>query len=393
LKVNTRNPRHWLWLIASGFWAALAAVLRPFRLRNRRKTVLLYGHKLGGNLLSLYRHLRDQPGFEVAFLSLDPDYAVELASVGENVVPTASWRSFRWLVRADALVSDHGLHSLEILLYLSDIRFFDTWHGIPFKGFDGDDFRVQHRYHEVWVASPAQRDLWIEKFGFDAQIVHATGYARTDRLVNANDDIDAVKRGLGLDPATCGKVILFAPTWKQDASERSLFPFGIDATAFLLAISGLAASAGATVLLRTHLNSGEQAITLPDRVVSLPYARFPDTESILLATDVLVCDWSSIAFDFLLLHRPTIFLDVDAPFAKGMSLDASYRYGAVADDMRAMMELLTQYLQDPLRYVEDFGMHMAEVRRLVYDTCADGRATERCIARLEAALARVGSSR
>src|SRR5690606_40302310 len=61
------------------------------------------------------------------------------------------------------------------------LRFFDVWHGIPFKGFDADDFRVQHRYDECWVASPLLRDLYIQRFGFEPQRVVATGYARTDR--------------------------------------------------------------------------------------------------------------------------------------------------------------------------------------------------------------------
>ena len=75
MKVDPRDPRHWLWLVTAGLWAAMAAVLRLFRRRRGRKTVLLYGHKLGGNLLALYRELRRDPAFDAAFLSLDPAYA------------------------------------------------------------------------------------------------------------------------------------------------------------------------------------------------------------------------------------------------------------------------------------------------------------------------------
>jgi len=40
----------------------------------------------------------------------------------------------------------------------------------------------------------------------------------------------------------------------------------------------------------------------------------------LLASDVLICDRSSIPFDHLLLDRPTLFRDLPAPSRNGFSL-------------------------------------------------------------------------
>jgi CDP-glycerol glycerophosphotransferase len=383
MKIDPRDPRHWLWLVAQATWASVAILLRPFRRRRKgRLRILLYGHKLSGNLLALHRGLRTDGDFEVAFLSLDPGYAAELTAAGETVVCAASWRSVGWLASADALVSDHGLHALEPMLHLSDLPFFDTWHGIPFKGFDRDDFRVQRHYRGVWVASGSQRDLWIDRFGFDPDIVEDTGYPRTDRLVRREESVEGIRRGLGLDPASSGKVVLFAPTWRQDDAGRSVFPFGMDAAGFLGELSALAARCDATILLRTHLNSGTPDGNLPARVIAVPYARFPDTEAVLLASDALVCDWSSIAFDFLLLSRPTVFLDVPAPFAKGFSLDPSYRFGAVAGDLAETIRMLETFLRDPHAYAAAHGGNARRIRDAVYGDRADGLATARCVERL-----------
>lgn len=397
MKIDRKNLLHWIYLLLSGLNVGVALPFRPFIRNRKRKRVILYGHKLSGNLLAMYRHLQEspEPDIEVAFLTLDPNYHRELSERGESCLLATSPRSIPWLATADAVISDHGLHALLPMLFLSNMKFFDVWHGIPFKGFDADDFRVQHRYDEVWVASPSQRALYIERFGFDPQIVHATGYARTDRLVRRDGDIDAIKRGLGLDPTTCGKLVLFAPTWKQDAGERSLFPFGLDAESFLLALSEMAARTDAIVLLRTHLNSSDltNAFPLPDRIVSMPYARFPDTEAILLVSDILICDWSSIAFDYLLLDRPTIFLDVEAPFAKGLSLDASHRFGAIAGNMDEFLRLLERYLFEPERYLQEFAGKCARIEARVYADAADGDATARCVERLRHWLDRDESSR
>jgi CDP-glycerol glycerophosphotransferase len=386
MKIDKRNPLHWCYLAASGLWVALAILLRPLvPARSGRKRVLLYGHKLGGNLLALYRYLGQNHAddIEVAFLALDPEYARQLSEQGEAVVHATSAHCLSWLATAEALVSDHGLHAMAPLVRFSSMKFVDVWHSIPFKGFDGDDFRVQHRYDEIWVASGSQRELWIDKYGFRPGIVHATGYARTDCLVRKDRDVGEILRGIGVDPVDCGKVILFAPTWQQDSSNRSLFPFGLEAEEFLGALSGLAGDLGATVLLRTHLNSGSsrQGGRFA-RVVHVPYASYPDTEAILLASDALVCDWSSIAFDYLLLDRPAFFLDVEMPFRKGFSLGPEYRYGMIVSGLDELIEGLRATMRDPGGYWQAHAGRHAEVKRSVYGEYADGRASARCSDRL-----------
>ncbi len=394
MKIDRRNLRHWLYLALFALNVGIAIALRTLRRRHStqsrqpKQRVILYGHKLGGNLLALYRTMRAShaDGIDVHFLTMDPAYYRELTASGKACLLATSPACIASLASVDAIISDHGLHALSPILSWTDVKFFDVWHGIAFKGFDADDFRVQHRYDEVWVASPSQRDLYIDKFGFDPGIVHATGYARTDQLVRGDGDIDAIKRSLGLDPATCGKLVLFAPTWKQDTGNRSLFPFGLPADDFLQSLGELASNNGATVLLRTHLNSDAMSHGIPGRVLPVPYARFPETEAILLASDVLVCDWSSIAFDYLLLGRPTIFLDVPAPFRKGFSLGPEYRYGELIDSLPGLLDALQAALADPKGWHGRHSESVAGIREAVYGACADGKASARCIARMQRCL-------
>lgn len=384
MKVDRRNPWHWWLLLLTGA-NALAAVVLRLLMRRRRRLVLLYGHRLGGNLLAIYRHLRDRPetGIEVVFLTMDPGYHHELLGQGARTMLASSPRCIPLLSSAGALVSGHGLHALLPLL-LSDLRFFDVWHGIPFKGFEADDFRVQHRYEETWVPSPLLARIYATRYGFPAEKVVVTGYARTDRLVWEKDAPRASLRARFGLPAD-GKVVLFAPTWKQDSDERSLFPFGIEPDAFCAALSSLARRTGATVVLRTHLNSGPGAVDVSrhERLRSLPYADYPDTEEVLLATDVLVCDWSSIAFDFLLLERPAIFLDVPPPFRKGFTLGPEYRYGDVVGDLPSLLSAIEAGIVAPDDHAARFGARAQAIRQDIYGGFDDGNSAARCVARLE----------
>jgi CDP-glycerol glycerophosphotransferase len=387
MKIDKRDPRHWARLCAFGTCALVAMLIRPFRKDRARKRVVFYGHRLSGNLLPLYEHLRDGHAgdFEVAFLTMDAAYFRELRACGLRAIGANSREAVDWLSTTVAVVTDHGLHAMLPLLAVRGIRFFDVWHGIPFKGFDPRDFRVQRRYDEAWVASPLLKRMYESKFGFAPERVHATGYARTDQLV-AGDPGDAARIRREFDLPPSGPILLFAPTWKQDDANRSAYPFGLSREQFLSLLSRVATAHGATVVVRAHLNAGDAQVDRVPGIVARPFATWPQTERLLRVVDLLVCDWSSIAFDFLLTDRPVVFLDVEPPFRKGFSLDASFRFGAIAGSVDELAARLRLFLGDPGAYAREFGPTAAGIRERVYGSCADGNATKRCALRLVEAL-------
>lgn len=396
MKIDKSRPLHWLFLVAFTIQALLGLLLRRALRPRGRNLLILYGHKLNGNLLALHDHLRAacQERLEPVFLTMDLAYHRELSAAGIRSQWACAPSCCLLLGRAAALVSDHGLHSLQPLrarYRAAGLFFFDVWHGIPFKGFDAEDFRTQHGYDETWVASELNRRLYIDRFGFAAERVAVTGYARTDRLLQPPATAAVLRKRLGL-PAE-GRLILFAPTWAQDTAGRSLYPFGQSEADFLAALSSLGQRHGATCILRTHLNTGDAGGHAYPNVVRLPGSSHPDTESILLVSDIMICDWSSIAFDYLLLNRPTLFLEVPPPFRKGFSLGPEYRFGAIIPDFESLMARLEECLLSPERYRAEFGERHRQVREQVYGRWADGHAAERCVERIDHHLLSRGSSR
>lgn len=377
MKIDKHRPAHWCHLIAFALQSLLGLLLRTFP---SKAAIVLYGHKLNGNLLAIYRHCPT-----AVFLSMDRTYCRELKARGIRCQWACTLGTASLLARAHAIVSDHGLHSLEVLLPAyrrTGLKCFDVWHGIPFKGFDADDFRLQHQYDEVWVASPLHRSLYVERYGFDPDQVVVTGYARTDALVRPQQSNAELRKRYGLPQQ--GALILFAPTWAQDTHGRSLFPFEHDETEFLQTLSAFAQRHQATVLLRTHLNSGTQVPRSYPNILPLPSSQWPDTESILLISDTLICDWSSIAFDYLLLDQPTLFLDVPPPFRKGFSLGSEYRFGPVISSLPGLLEELEKALENRQEYWRAHAKRHMSTRQAVYGTWADGNATQRCLERLDA---------
>jgi CDP-glycerol glycerophosphotransferase (TagB/SpsB family) len=352
MKIDKGNPRHWLVLFRQGLYTLLAICARYLSAKPRKPIVALYGHQLSGNLKALYEEWRRAytGEFDCYFLSLDPQYGQELRNQGINVLRCGSLTDMLRVGRSSAIITDHGLHAMSPLISLTNIVFIDVWHGIPFKGFTPQDFRVQHRYDEVWVSSPLLKEIYQSKFGFRAEIVHNLGYARADKLF-LRQPPDPLLREKAAIPLG-NRVVLYAPTWQQDDSGRDLFPFGESQDSFIQRLSDTCRDHKAILVIRSHLNASINT-KFYDNVRYCSMKDFPDTEALLMLTDILICDWSSIAFDFLALDRPTIFLDVEAPFKNGFSLGPQYRFGNVVTDMDLLGKELDEVLGSPGEYAAE----------------------------------------
>ncbi|MDX1734974.1 MAG: CDP-glycerol glycerophosphotransferase family protein, partial [Halioglobus sp.] len=331
MKIDASRPSHWLLLVLQLAWTLAAIVGRTVSRRGDRNATVLYGHQFCGNLKALYHAWAESPRTgEMYYLSLDPEHARALEAQGINVLRCHRLRDMLVLMRTHTMVTDHGLHLMSPLLRCTDIRFVDVWHGIPFKGFVPGDFKLQHRYDETWVSSPLLKSLYEDRFGFRPEQVLSLGYARTDQLFRRDIDPAQARRDLGLPPDA--PVVLFAPTWEQDNKGRNIFPFDSGEAQFLGRLGAACSAHGATLVVRAHQNSrpGDSEI---GGVAYCSQRDYPDSEAVLLAADMLICDWSSIAFDFLALERPTLFLDVPAPFSNGFSLGPEYRFGRIVDSL------------------------------------------------------------
>lgn len=389
MKFNSLKPKHWCYLAAFTLQAIIGLALRAAKSsmgKRREGLILLYGHKLNGNLLAIYRQVTEnRPDLDCILLSMDADYCRELKQQGIRCQWSGAPRSAHLLATASVLISDHGLHALQPFLLAYQrlgLKFVDVWHGIPFKGFDAGDFRVQHKYDEVWVASGSQKVLWTQRFDFPENIVKATGYARTDQLVNSRNSRAQALDQLGLTTQEGRTTILFAPTWAQDQKGRSIYPFNHDAETFLDALSAFCVRHDAVVLMRNHINSAQAPLPCRANIIPVPSSTFTDSELILSASDMLICDWSSIAFDFLLTDRPTIFLDVPPPFRKGFSLGPEFRFGAVCKTLPDLLLTLETCISNPAAYWQAYLDSHRKTKKIIYEGFADGLSSARCMQRL-----------
>lgn len=196
-----------------------------------------------------------------------------------------------------------------------------TWHGAPFKkiGLDnprGADFssrdyvqmlrRETSRWDYLLSPNPSSTPILRRAFGYDGEMLE-TGYPRTD-VFHSSDRAGtaaSVREQLGVPEGST--VVLYAPTMRDDhnyGGNRFRLDLRLD-----LAAARLALGDDHVLWVRRHAKVVD-AVAVDGRFAR-DVSAWPDVNELLLATDVLVTDYSSLMFDFANTRRPMLFFTYD----------------------------------------------------------------------------------
>jgi CDP-glycerol glycerophosphotransferase len=198
-----------------------------------------------------------------------------------------------------------------------------TWHGTPLKkiGFDVEQPQfisgtryLDHLAQEVtkWdlllSPNPFSTPIMRQAFRYDGEICES-GYPRNDALCSGDVQTvaDEVRARLGIPPGK--KVIMYAPTWRDDqyyASGRYRFDFRLD-----LEQAWQRLGDDYVILLRGHHHMADDVPvgTRPGFVLNV--TSYPDIAELFLISDALITDYSSVMFDFAPTGRPILFFTYD----------------------------------------------------------------------------------
>ncbi|WP_125131730.1 CDP-glycerol glycerophosphotransferase family protein [Microbacterium sp. 10M-3C3] len=331
-----------------------------------------YGRNASCNPLAIDRELaRRAPGIHRYWSVVDLSVQVPEGAVAVVEGSPEWWRargSSRLLVVNDWMrrrfARRPGQHVLQ------------TWHGTPLKrlalhrpGFDprraAAVVKESRRWDVLLAQNPYAARILRKAYAFFRRPIWVEGYPRNDVLVT--DDGRATRAALGIAPDA--RVLLYAPTWRDDRDEIVDF---VDPAA-------LAEALGAVVLVRGHsrtLLPGSDAHG--ERVVDV--TAFPDTSRLLTVADALITDYSSVMFDFSVTGKPMYFLVPDMEHYRGELRGFYFDLARAAPGplVRTQDELIHELRDgDPAAHAAAY-----ERWRATFNARDDGRAAERVVARI-----------
>ncbi|MBP3977941.1 CDP-glycerol glycerophosphotransferase family protein [Microbacterium sp. BLY] len=344
-----------------------------------RRWVFGCGAGVGDGALALQRYAAAQ-GHDTLWVTGSSREAVDAAALGLRTVPRHGLRGWWATARAGVLVVTHGLG--DVNRYGNGGGFVvQLWHGIPLKRIGLDSpattqvpavpgapilrrlvgllYRgAAQRIRVLPAASHRARARLESAFGLGDDRVVVTGEPRVDVLsTGAVEDRRAAAQRLleaAVGPiADDHRVVLYAPTWRDGAPDPS-----VPTAEEWVRIIRLLDEQDAVLLIRSHpLGDGSYAPPLPTaRVRALSSTVVSDVTPLLPAVDVLVTDYSSLAYDVGLLAMPVVFLapDVDE-YARTRGFYGRFEEVAasgVASGWDAAVARLASLLGDPAAFDE-----------------------------------------
>lgn len=203
-----------------------------------------------------------------------------------------------------------------------DQVFCETWHGIPIKRimFDQEEVtgpdkkykETAYKQSRLWnyLVSPNHycTDVFKSCFLFDEQHIIETGYPRND-ILHENDPafVKMIKERIGIPEGK--KAILYAPTFR----DNEFYALGEYKYTCALDFNYLKEKLGDeyVLLMRTHYLIADAIDTtgLEDFVINV--CNYEDIAELYLVSDMMISDYSSVAFDFANLRRPMIYYTYD----------------------------------------------------------------------------------
>lgn len=194
--------------------------------------------------------------------------------------------------------------------------YLQTWHGTPIKKllWDIPRRKVPLTYRRLMKTEVAQWDLLLAQSARAAEnLCSGLGY-RGETLIgeyprNARLFIESAHCAETPLPSELvrpegARVILVAPTWRN--RHRNGHSFGWNS---YIDYEKIVESTNSLVLIRAHHVAKSDGVSV-DNVVDVSHVAH--VEELLLAADVLVTDYSSIAFDFAATGKPVVHFVPDA---------------------------------------------------------------------------------
>ncbi|WP_139342822.1 CDP-glycerol glycerophosphotransferase family protein [Virgibacillus halodenitrificans] len=167
-----------------------------------------------------------------------------------------------------------------------------------------------HRnYTKVAVSSEGVRKNYAEGFGVPLENVFATGVARSDIFFDENYKTHVVETLHQKYPFLKNKkVILFAPTFRGNGQASAHYPFEV------LNLRKIYEDLHEEYVFLFKIHPFVQnKLEIPYEFADFFYdlSEYREINDLLLITDLLITDYSSVCFEYALLNKPMLFFAYD----------------------------------------------------------------------------------
>lgn len=343
----------------------------------------------GSNVSIAVRALKKADfGYTFSYLTKGDTRAVESLS-GMKPLFSFFFRKPYELARAEIIMLDNVFLPYAYLHRRKGTKVVQLWHGTgTIKKFGQDvnkgplkdlEERANANITHLIVNSPNMKRLYAGAFGVKEECVYPIGLPKTDDLLRRikacetgkkNPDREYIYKKYNIPEDK--KLILYAPTFRDDRKQN---PKLIE----LLKELAKELSEEYYLGLRLHPFIADSFCfeEFGENICQLSFEN--DVNGVLLASDLLITDYSSIIFEYCLMMRPMIFY--------------AYDYSEFSDQGRGFYNNYETFVPGPvahnckevITYIRDKDYQLYKINEFIHNnyTYTDGNASQRLLELLD----------
>ena len=233
---------------------------------------------------------------------------------GAELIKTDNLRYFITALKARVWITNS---SIERGLYFKGKRtlYFNTWHGTPIKKMGNDIaannkafvIKKKMKIDAMTVQSDFEAEVFSKMFNIPMRYMLKIGLPRNDILANfKNEKKEHIKKKLGI--SFDKKIILYAPTFREferDSANNCILKPPMDISKWKRTLYD-----EYCVLFRTHYEVAKSMKFKNDGFI-YDMSLYPNLNELMLVSDILISDYSSIFFDFSIMDKTMFHFTYD----------------------------------------------------------------------------------
>ncbi|GIO35157.1 teichoic acid biosynthesis protein F [Paenibacillus antibioticophila] len=295
-----------------------------------------FGKRYSDSSRYVYEYVnKHEKDIRAIWLTRDPNITKHLRSQGYEAYHVSSLKGYWYTCRAGAALFTVNITDINTL-GASKLLKFQLWHGIPLKKVVYDDVYHLPEQHGSFIrqkllklkklllpfkdvygkwdlvasTSPAVSTIFRSAFRLSEEYIPITGSPRGDIILDSSTSKPSIIQDILTDgEGGITKRIAYFPTHRIHTEELSRFINSLETSG----VPEFLEDQQAVLYIKLHYYNLEQhnhAIR-PKRIVLLQEHEVPDINYLLPWIDILITDYSSVFYDYLLLKRPIIFTPYD----------------------------------------------------------------------------------
>lgn len=314
--------------------------IRIFKCKEKRILIASNTKKeLSGNLIYIYEELKKYD-YDIRIMLINKASFLERAKYNLKLL--------YYVATSKYILIDDFFPLMYVLKIRKGTKFIQVWHALgAYKkvGYSRKDIGNQNslthkNYTDTIVSSKSIVKNYAEAFGISEQRVHPLGIPRTDLFFD-NKAIEDKKEKLykKYEILKGKRIILFAPTFRGKGRKSAHYPEEY------INLNRMYENLNENDLLVIKLHpfiKNKLEIKEQHRKKIIDMTDYIDINDLLLVTDILITDYSSVIFDYSFMEKPIIFYVPDLEEysnSRSFYYDYSeYMYGVIAKNQEELLK-------------------------------------------------------